>query len=507
MFFSASYLRIGFAPRESSMVSRVRVLIVAGIMMGVVAGLPGSLPLMTQSAGASWQEEQLDRLYLKNGRIVNGRIIRETDTEIEIEVVVAGIAAPTVFQKSDIMEIERAADVPDAPTENPSEAPAIVRESVEAPASEVPTPKHEVPEGATKVFYITMSGHLMGDPFRGIPYLFSAGRRDVLSYTPLHDVMQEAIAEQSDVIVVELNLDSPGGYEGLSVARPLQSIFEEAEASGARVVFWVQRAVAGAAFVSLMSEEIYFKPDGLMGGVGGIEDFKLGGDTVVDEKQISLRIGRAEGIAIQYGYNPVLVRAMMRKGVVLYVRFRGGKAQYLEHTPRASDGAGWELLTDDGKGSNKDKWSFEGNDYLNLDAPLARRLGVSDGTAATIDDLVYELDLGRDVVVIKGSGDQVLSGWQDRLARATDQVLDIGQSLGLDDLESFNIENTVRAKGQQVRQLQQVRSLVSRYAEVFDPSGDFVAQIDLLIERVRSAIRDQSRTEKSRNNNRGRRPR
>ncbi|MFG0257625.1 MAG: hypothetical protein ACF8GE_06960 [Phycisphaerales bacterium JB043] len=482
------------------MMPRVRVLVLAMAIL-VACGLVGPLWWgQLSSAHAAWQDETLDRLILKSGRIVEGRIIRETETEVEIEVIVAGISAPTVFPKSEIIDIERG--TPSSSSDSADETTPT--QSATTPQRQTPKPRIQVPAGAKKVFHIRLSGHLMGDPFGGIPYLFEVGRRDVLSRTPIKEAIDEAMSEQADVIVVELNLDSPGGFEGLAVARTLQPIFEESERAGARTVFWVEKAAAGAAFLPFMSEEIYFKPDGLMGGVGGIEDLKLGGDSVVDEKQISLRIGRAEGIAIQHGYDPVLVRAMMRKDVVLYVRFRGGKAQYLEHEPRESDGDGWELLTDDGEGGNKDKWSFEGNDHLNLDAPLARRLGISDGTASTIDDLVYELDLGRDYAVVSGNSRQSINGWKEKIATATDQILDVVIDTGIQDFTTWNPRgSSAQELGRQLRGIQRARSLITRYDEVFDPTGVLTAKLDLLIEQARRAVRDLN----SQQNNRGNRGR
>ncbi|MFX8523840.1 hypothetical protein ABTM10_20375, partial [Acinetobacter baumannii] len=77
--------------------------------------------------------------------------------------------------------------------------------------------------------------------------------------------------------------------------------FEETIRSGKRVVFWIKRAMVGAAFLPFVSKEIYFLPEGRMGGIGTLQDFDLG-DKRVNEKQISLRLGHAEGIAIQGGY-------------------------------------------------------------------------------------------------------------------------------------------------------------------------------------------------------------
>ena len=89
------------------MMPRVRVLVLAMAVL-VACGLVGPLwSGQMSSAHAAWQDETLDRLILNNGRIVEGRIIRETETEVEIEVIVAGISAPAVYPKSEIIEIER----------------------------------------------------------------------------------------------------------------------------------------------------------------------------------------------------------------------------------------------------------------------------------------------------------------------------------------------------------------------------------------------------------------
>src|SRR6185295_3504780 len=99
------------------------------------------------------------------------------------------------------------------------------------------------------------------------------------------------------------------------------------------------------------------------------------------EKQISLRLGHAEGFAVKGGYNPLLIRAMARREMWLFWRLEGGSPVYLDHELRPEDGDGWILLSDDGQGQNKDEFSFEGNDVLNFNAKIAYDLKVSKGTA------------------------------------------------------------------------------------------------------------------------------
>lgn len=439
-----------------------------------VALAPSHTPMTPAPAHAQQEGEALDRVTLRNGRVVEGRVLEVTDSEVTMLVIVAGIEAETTYPRTEVLEIERnvvavEGEAPDAKSTSPGDRKSPRQRS-----------------GGPVLYRLPLEGHLMGAPFAGVPYLFQVSRRDVLSYTPIEKALEDAKSHDPDVIIVEVSADSPGGFDGLFVTEGIAPLFEQAQREGHRIVFWVENAGGGAAFLPMLSREMYFKPDGELGGVGNLGDFDMG-DTTVNEKQISLRLGHAEGIAIQNGYDPVLVRAMAREENWLAFRLEGGKPVYIEHEPRPQDGPGWTVLTDDGQGDNADTSPLEGNDVLNLGADIALTLGVSEGTASTVDDLAFMLGFRDDYDIVTGKGRDIISDWQTRLARSVDQL----QRL-LDQANQRGGRNNRAALGRQLRTLEEARSILTTYAEVLDPTGATRSRIDVQIEAVRQQIRGAS---------------
>ncbi len=405
---------------------------------------------------ATSPSDSLDALIFRNGRRVEGRIISETDTEIVFEVVVSGIKAKTTYPKAEILEIQR----------NAIEAP-VATEIPATPMTTEPSKPASAREGVPKVYLLELEGDLGWD----------------ISETPLKNVFADAVSHKPDVIVVSMDCGSrPRRFDGLFQAEDLGPIVEKLIADGNRVVFWIDTAAFGAAFLPLVSPEIYFYTEGRLGGVGDLSDFDIG-DEMVNQKQISLRLGHAEGFAIKGGYEPLLVRAMALREMWLCAKIVGGKPIYIQREPRPQDGEGWIVLTDDGEGSNKDEFQFEGNDVLNLDAEMARKLGVSKGTVDNLDDLIFELRIGRDYEVEHGKSEQILERWKDDVERAVDQIERLQQEL--QEVASGSRDGTLQRK----RLLEQWYGILTRFAEVLDPEGEQRAQIDVELEKIRQMLR------------------
>lgn len=444
----------------------------AAAALAPIATLPARADALSAIAPER-SDKPLDRIILRNGKIIEGRVLSETATKVKIMVMVGGISAPVTYQKSDVLSIERGV-VEAAQTSERATAGVTPSENTSNARPQEKTNR----AGAARVYLMKLKGDLGRD----------------ISYTPLKKAMDDAIASNPDVIVIKLDAGSfPPGFDGLWTAEKLGPIIENAIDSGHRVVFWVKRAQAGAAFLPLISPEIYFTSDGTLGGVGDLSGFDIG-DDMVNLKQISLRIGHAEGFAITGGYEPKLIRAMALKDEWLAVRIRGGEPEYITWKPRPEDGEGWTVLTDDGKGKNKDEFSFEGNDVLTLDADWAFRLHVARGVVDTLDDLVFELDIGRDYVVIDGKSGQILKSWHDRIERSLDQIKKIRRDLK----ERTTGRNETASLGRRINLLKQMRSILTAYEEVFDPDGGQRAKIDVQIEQIRQQIRDASKSKRRR---------
>lgn len=447
-----------------------------------VSGVLPVFPDVGPRAARAGEEPKKDRVVLKNGRTVEGTIVSETDDEVEIIIEVRGIKSPasTKFKKIDVLAVERAA-------ERPAPEPAQAKPDAHGAAKAAPTPasKPVSSSDTPKVYLMELEGDFGWD----------------ISKTSLQAAFNDAISMSPAAIVVRLDCGTrQKGFNGLWTSEDLGPIVEKAIQDGHRVVFWIERAESGAAFLPFVSPEIYFHPDGKLGGVGDLSNFDMG-DKWVNEKQISLRLGHAEGFAIKGGYDPVLIRAMARREVVLAVRWEGGQPIYLEHEPRKDDpveGAyEWTILTDDGAGKNKDEFSFEGNDVLNLDAKMAYDLRVSRGDHKNIDSLVFALDVGRDAEVVSGRSKEIIKDWETRIERGLAEIRKIQA-----ELKERGAARTKEDLGKERRSYEQMRSIVTQFAEVLDPSGQQLSAIDLQLERIRLQFQQASEREKRQNNRR-----
>jgi hypothetical protein len=409
----------------------------------------------------------------RNGRIIEGQILEETVDTIRMRIVVAGISTVTTYSKADILNIEKdltveGAEVPAAPGGRPGSGKA---------KSGADTT--EVREGAPRIYHFKLEGNFGRD----------------ITGTPLTKAFEAAVSAAPDVIIIEMDASSRGGFDGLFAARieEMTPMIERAMASGQRIVFWIDQATGGAAFLPFVSPEIYFQKDGRLGGIGSLQDFDMGNERV-NEKQISLRLGHAEGLAITGGYAPELIRAMARQDYWLAYRIRGGQIEFMQREPTTQDKSdGWNLLTDNGEGNNKDKMEDvvrgRGNDVLNLDADTAVQLQVSDGTADTLDDLVFLLGYGREYTTLGEDSEKVMTDWADRVERAEESL----QRL-LKDIEAGeqggrgSVDEARRAIGEQIRRYQQVISILGQYSEVFDPSGGQRSRAELRIAELRLSL-------------------
>ncbi len=450
------------------------------LAIAAALGLGAAFPLTATAqnsvvAAALSDDNTYDKVVFRNGRIIEGQILEETIDTIRMRIVVAGISTITTYSKADILNIEHDLKVEgeDAATTPANKSGTNTTKSGDE--------KKEVREGAPTVYHFELKGNFGRD----------------ITGTPLTKAFEAAIDAAPDVIIIEMDASSRGGFDGLFAARieEMTPMIERALGSGQRIVFWIDRAEGGAAFLPFVSPEIYFKKDGRLGGIGSLQDFDIGNERV-NEKQISLRLGHAEGLAITGGYAPELIRAMARQDYWLAYRIRGGQIEFMQREPTAQDKSdGWLLLTDDGDGDNEDKMEDvvrgRGNDVLNLDADTAVQLQVSDGTADTLDDLVFLLGYGREYNELGEDSEKVMKDWADRIDRAQETLQRLSK-----DIESAESrggrrggsDDARRLIGEQIRRYQQMISILGQYSEVFDPSGGQRSQAEVRIAELRLAL-------------------
>lgn len=441
----------------------VRGLLASLVVCGAV--LTG-LPAMTTSSTASAAVLSApDQIILRTGtdRVINGEILEETDTHIRMRISVAGIRSEVTYDKRDVLSVKRGVGAQQEET-RVEDARGERRAARRADAG----------AGEAKVYVAEFKGNFGRD----------------LTATPFREVMQDAARNGANVIVLSLDVRSLLAflYPGQEVEVEEIGNFDEFSATEEilrfvqvemgnlfdqrpRIVVWVKDAMGGASFLPFLSKEVYFHPNAKMGGIGNL-DIMFGnvGDEVAREKQVSLRIGRAEGLLIEGGYPVEIIRAMTMRHEAWSYRLEGGRPVFRRGEPDA--GRGEIMLTDDARGENEDTL-FElvrglGNDTLTLNADLALTLGVSKGTVGTLDDLLRDIGVGARAQRVDDRASSITEGWSTGVANAERQMRRQFREFNEIQVQGDYDERT-RARGRQIRILEGIQRLVRRYGEAVNP--------------------------------------
>lgn len=500
-----------------------RVSVVGALALGVfaapfmhsaaMAGESKAVAAEAKSAPATRDEVVLTK---NGGTVVRGQILEENATSLTMMVEFPGMpAVKTTYLKSEIVEIKRdlpvdaAALAVDAPKAKDKDKPADRVKEQQAPTA---TAEDE----AAKIMVVKFEGEIGFDITRtGVQEMFKAVDKEFNDLDSSGSVKPERKDKNILVIHVNAQTNEQRGFDGFWEGEKLATTFEREFNKGRRVVFWIERAVAGAANIVLISPEIYWKNEGQLEGAGDLGKFDIG-DKMVNEKQISLRLGHAEGIPIKGGYGEVgvaVVRALARQTNWLTVRMEGGKPIILERAPTEKDFAenpNWTVLKDDAEGKNKDAKLTEGNDKLRLRADWARNLGISKGTAETVEDLAFQFGVQRNWKEIeKPRAQKALDDWSDAVEAALARINPRpgpGRPRGtlwrdLDDVRGENPTTFAERQKNLARQLNilnQIQGQITRFKEVFDDEGQWVSQIDLEKMQIRDTMEREKRAQQNR---------
>lgn len=305
-----------------------------------------------------------------------------------------------------------------------------------------------------------------------------------ITQTPIRDAMRDARNQNADVVIVKIDTtpkqseferlpDDKQNFDELFRAQEVLPIFTDEIrrewTKKPRIVFWVKKAMGGAAFIPFVAPEIYMTSDAKVGGIGGI-GVMLGstGDEVVRQKQYSLRMARAEGYFIAGGYDPKIVRAMAEPKYVLSYRLEGGKPVFLERLPERPDEF---VLTTDEPDSMEAEVRGQTRSVLTLTADTARAIGVSKGTVDNLDDLLFQLGLSRSHTMIQGRSARIMDGWKRDVELAAKEIRKGVEELsrGAEGQGGNTFEARTQARGKQIRQINDIIARLKRFGEAFGP--------------------------------------
>lgn len=234
-----------------------------------------------------------------------------------------------------------------------------------------------------------------------------------------------------------------------------------------QVVAWVKRALGPSAFLPFVAPKIFYTPDAIHGGIGYLDHLLDGrGDEVVRQKQYSLRLAWAEGVAIKGGHDPRIMRAMARMDYSLSYTLVGGKPVFFENITE-----GENVLTDDGNPETGHADNFEvmlankGNDVLTLTPDIAKRIGFIDAVVGTTEDLAFELGVSRAYRVYREKPAKIAAAWAKESATRRTEFMRLRDEARRVQVDGATAAERNGQRGRIKRNLQAMVEMLTRYRD------------------------------------------
>lgn len=425
----------------------------------IAQGTSASSAEVKASDQATQEQTTQDRLLMKSGQVLLGNIVSESVDKVVFRLKIAGMETEVSYDRALIEKVLRST-------------------SKEAPKADGVVPAATDPSKA-----VTSAGFIQGEGTRYYYIELTGEFGTEITQSPIRQAIKNAKDQKADVIIFVLDAkweqspleplpDDAANFDEVFRAEDIVPIFVEEVPNNwektPRIVFWVKKAMAGASMLPLVAKEIYFAPDGKIGGIGNLTFMMQGmGDEVVREKQRSLRMGHAEGWAIRGGYDYRLIQAMARVEYVLSVRYKDGKPELFEGLPTNPSE---ELLTDSGMNEFGDdvvdRVNGVGNDVLTLNERNARMLGLSKGTVETKEELLDALGLARNSVDVSDRSARLMSDWKVGIERAQQQIRRLIRDLNqLEVEEPGDYDARTKFRSKQRRILRDIDALLRQWGE------------------------------------------
>jgi hypothetical protein len=144
----------------------------------------------------------------------------------------------------------------------------------------------------------------------------------------------------------------------------------------------------------------------------------------------------------------------------------------------------------------KDVVRMKGNDFLTLDAVTAQKIGLSKGTADTVEDLLFDMGIPRNYAIVKNKSDKIFADWRKKVADAEKQILRLyDQYNSVQVKQPGGFKERTAARSQRKTILRQILSVVQSYEESMDPklldgsANELSNTVRVLLDRIDQAQR------------------
>jgi len=262
-------------------------------------------------------------------------------------------------------------------------------------------------------------------------------------------IVEDAKEQKPDIIVIKLHSAEFNKIWHLNDERPEEMgipAFEEFRTmmttlqDGLRdipQVMWVEDAVGYGTLMALGWPRLYMTSDGRLMGLTRVRDRAAGWDDPdVAAKMLAAATSIGKGLPQRGGYPEALADAMIFPERLLSVNFKGRAVDWLRDTNGV--------------------WVVDGSDEApaNFRAPLAEDLLLSDGTADTLDDLMFLLGY-REYTTID-TGEKISREWVADWRAALEKIGELMEEAG-------DTEDTVQGLTKRRQVYERAVSLLKQY--------------------------------------------
>ncbi|MFN7021928.1 MAG: hypothetical protein ACK4WH_11455 [Phycisphaerales bacterium] len=302
-----------------------------------------------------------DTVTLKDGTVLDGTIIVETESFLRIRIKIGGIETVRTFSKDDVSKIVR--DTPGT-SSGTSSSPAPTKPEKDMTKEEKKAESDRVlNSSATRVAILNF----------GAPSEWGKDVNDMVGREITAEDFRKAIPllEKDKVQVVVIRINSGGG--ALSEMEPFQKLFQNEYKTRFRTVAWVESAISCAAMSPWPIEEWYFLPNGNVGACTGW----YGNLTAVKGAQLEMVIALMETASKWGKRDPAIMKAMqIQVPLSATIDPVTGEVHWFQDT------TGEHLVN-------------AGNHILTLTAQDAIKYKFGKGIAATKEELAKVMGLGE----------------------------------------------------------------------------------------------------------------
>ncbi|MDP6409243.1 MAG: hypothetical protein QGI46_07695 [Planctomycetota bacterium] len=252
---------------------------------------------------------------------------------------------------------------------------------------------------------------------------------DIATLALVQRGLREARAEDSRALVVEI--DTPGG--SMELMSQFAGLLGAQGSAELVTVAWVNgQATSAGSLVALACERVFVTPTGTMGsampvtvGPGGLAAVPEQGG--LREKVTSLARAEFRAVAAGRGRSPRLAEAMVDPELEVRLVRRGGEALFM-------NGREWDDAFERGDAIELVRTVCGRGRLLNVTGPEAVELGLADGTAASLPELLSRLGVaGASVTTLERSASEEILAL---LEKTTPLLIAIGLMLGYAELKA-----------------------------------------------------------------------